>query len=99
MTPTPEPVLTITYTNWRGETAPRRIKPIKFFFGETSWHPQPQWLLHALDVDRNLERHFAVTGIKGFSVPAEGRTRAEVAAMLDAAMRDKLQLATLAEVK
>lgn len=87
----PEPTLTITYTNWRGETATRRIVPVKFYFGDTSWHPKPQWLLRALDVDRGLERDFAVSGIKGFPAP-ETLPRDEVASMLDAAMRDRIQL-------
>lgn len=86
--------LTITYTNWRGETATRRIQPIGFFYGETSWHPKPQWLLRALDVDRGLERDFAVSGIKGFPLP-ETMPRDEVATLLDAAMRDRVQLAKL----
>ena len=88
------PVLTITYTNWRGETATRRIQPIGFFYGETTWHKGGQWLLKALDVDRNLERDFAVSGIKGFPAP-EALPRDEVASMLDAAMRDRVQLAKL----
>lgn len=94
MSKTHEPVLVITYTNWRGETATRRIRPIRFFFGETTWHTQPQWLLRALDVDRDLERDFAVSGIKGFPAP-DALPRDEVASMLDAAMRDRLQLAKL----
>jgi hypothetical protein len=89
-----EPTLIITYTNWRGETAERRIIPIKFHVAETSWHPGPQWLLKALDVDRDLERDFAVSGIKGFPHP-EALPRDAVAGLLDAAMRDRLQLAKL----
>ena len=89
-----EPTLIITYTNWRGETAERRIIPIKFHVAETSWHPGPQWLLKALDVDRDLERDFAVSGIKGFPHP-EALPRDVVAGLLDAAMRDRLQLSKL----
>ncbi len=90
-----EPVLTISYTNWRGETATRRIRPRNFWYGITSWHPQHQWFLHADDVDRGVARDFAVSGIKGFPSPDAAAPRHEVAGMLDAAMRDKIQLAKL----
>lgn len=56
--------LRILYTNWRGETAERVILPISIRFGSTEWHPEPQWLLLALDVEKNMEREFALTDIK-----------------------------------
>lgn len=54
----------ILYTNWRGETAWRRIMPARIWFGSTTWHPQAQWLLTAKDVDRGEDRDFAMSGIK-----------------------------------
>ncbi len=53
----------VTYTNWRGETAERVLLPRRLWFGSTTWHPEPQWLLDALDVERNVERTFALAGI------------------------------------
>jgi hypothetical protein len=43
-----ESVVIIRYTNYRGETADRRIVPICIRYGSTQWHPEPQWLLEAL---------------------------------------------------
>ncbi len=58
--------VTIVYTNYRGETAERKIRPIKIWFGKTEWHPEPQWLLDAFDYDKNAERSFALKDIKNF---------------------------------
>lgn len=55
--------LTIVYTNWRGETAEREIVPTRLWFGATKWHPKPQWLLTALDIEESAERDFAWNGI------------------------------------
>jgi len=60
--PEPQP-LSIIYTNWRGETAERTILPLRMWFGSTEWHPEPQWLLTAIDTEKNAERDFAWSGI------------------------------------
>ncbi len=49
------------YSNWRGETAQRRIIPIRLWLGSTEWHPEPGWLLRALDVDKDAMRDFALS--------------------------------------
>lgn len=61
-----EQVVTIVYTNYRGETAERRIIPKKIWFGSTEWHPEEQWLLEALDVDKDEDRNFAMKDIKSW---------------------------------
>ena len=60
------PSLTFKYKNWQGETAVRRVIPIKFWYGHTEFHKKDQWLLKALDVDKNAERDFAVKDILEF---------------------------------
>lgn len=61
--------VTLVYTNYRGETAPRTIIPRSTRFAATEWHPEPQWLLLAFDVEKNSDREFA---IKDFgSLPSE----------------------------
>ena len=61
------PPLVLTYTNHRGETGVRRIIPLAApWWGQTDWHPEPQWLLRAFDVDRQAEREFA---LKNFGPP------------------------------
>jgi hypothetical protein len=59
----PNPPVSIVYTNWRGETATRRIRPIGVHYGATEWHSEPQWLLRAFDFDRGAVRDFALGGI------------------------------------
>jgi hypothetical protein len=52
-----------TYTNWRGKVAQRRVIPISIWYGATSWHPEPQWLLRAVDIDKWEQRDFALKDI------------------------------------
>ena len=54
------PPLRITYRNWRGEVGERNIIPQSVWFGATDWHPEPQWLLSALDTDKGATRDFAL---------------------------------------
>ena len=54
----------ILYTNWRGETAVRKIIPKEIVFSSTEWHPEEQWLLVAFDVDKQADRSFAIKDIK-----------------------------------
>ena len=56
----PTPSVALTYTNYRGETAERRIIPFEVWFGSTEWHPEPQWLLRAYDCEKKAERDFAL---------------------------------------
>ena len=52
--------LEVRYTNWRGETRLRTIRPVSLFFGSNRWHPQVQWLLVAWDVEKNMLKTFAL---------------------------------------
>jgi len=56
--------VSMVYTNYRGETAVRKIVPRKIWFGKTDWHPEEQWLLTALDVGKEADRDFALKDIK-----------------------------------
>ncbi|MEZ2132739.1 MULTISPECIES: hypothetical protein [unclassified Sinorhizobium] len=58
-----EPPLTFVYRNWRGEIATRTVRPIRLEYGATDWHPEPQWLLIAWDIEKDAERSFAVKDI------------------------------------
>ena len=53
----------IDYTNYRGERAKRKIRPISIKFGSNQWHAEPQWLMDALDLDKNEVRTFAMRDI------------------------------------
>ncbi len=56
----------IVYTNYKGETSVRRIIPEKIYFGSNEWHQEAQWLVGALDVDKNSNRTFAVKDIRAW---------------------------------
>ena len=63
--------VTILYTNWKGETSERDIKPIELWFGATEYHPEEQWLLRALDIEKNDERNFAMKDIQKWEAQNE----------------------------
>lgn len=58
----------IKYTNWRGEHGERVIIPRSIFFGSTAWHPEPQWVLEAHDMDKGATRYFALKDIAEWRV-------------------------------
>lgn len=59
-------VVKILYKNWRGETSLRTILPGDTVFGSNEWHPEEQWFLKALDLDKNAERIFAMKDISAW---------------------------------
>jgi predicted DNA-binding transcriptional regulator YafY len=63
-------VVSIRYRNYRGETSMRQIKPSRIWFGATDWHPEPQWLMDAMDVEKDAERSFALRDILDFDPSA-----------------------------
>jgi hypothetical protein len=65
--------VTIDYTNWRGERAIRRVKPVRIRFGSNEWHREPQWLLYAVDVEKRALRAFALCSIHSWSSDPSNR--------------------------
>jgi predicted DNA-binding transcriptional regulator YafY len=59
-------VVQIVYTNYKGETAIRQILPQRMWYGATEWHPEKQWLLDAIDVEKNALRAFAMKDIRAW---------------------------------
>ena len=59
----PRTVVVIRYTNYKGEVALRRIVPRHIHFISTEWHPEPQWVMEAFDLDRGADRSFAIRDI------------------------------------
>lgn len=47
------------YTNYRGEFSQRRATPIRFEFESTEFHPEKQWIMHAIDHEKGF-RAFAL---------------------------------------
>jgi len=62
LAPAAEPVA-FAYRNWRGEVSERHVRIIGIRFGSSEWHPEPQLLLRAFDLDKGEEREFAVNDI------------------------------------
>ncbi len=48
------------------ENSERRIEPKSIEFTSTKWHPIPQWLLVAYDIDKQVIRRFALKDIKNW---------------------------------
>lgn len=48
------------YRNWRGVVAVRSARVLRLIYGATEWHPEPQWLLEAVDLDKDEVRLFAL---------------------------------------
>lgn len=58
----------IDYTNWRGERALRTIEPRQLVWSEgNEFHPRPQWLLEAWDVEKGALRSFAMVDIHSWT--------------------------------
>lgn len=55
----------IDYTNHRGERAWRRIMPIDMplSFENSEWHPETQWIMEAIDLDKGAPRSFPLASI------------------------------------
>jgi predicted DNA-binding transcriptional regulator YafY len=56
--------VTFTYTNWKGETRERRVLPSQLAFTSSKWHPEMQWILIAIDLEKKTYREFAMKDIK-----------------------------------
>ena len=65
------PVITVTYRNWRGETAQRRVRVMSVRFGRTDYHPEPQYLLEVWDEDKGAPRTYALADCDFLSLHAD----------------------------
>jgi predicted DNA-binding transcriptional regulator YafY len=66
----PELITEIVYTNYRGETATRKILPIHIWFGKSPWHLTEQWFLEATDLEKDEDRSFAMSSISEWRCPS-----------------------------
>lgn len=51
------------YVNWKGEREDRFIAPRHIWFGTSKYHPALQWFMHVQDLDKCVERDFAITSM------------------------------------
>ena len=61
-------IVKILYTNWKNETRYRLIKPISIEFKSTEWHKEEQWILNAVDIEKDAIRNFAMKDIKEWTI-------------------------------
>lgn len=66
-TPLETPVK-IDYTNYRGERSWRTVLVRKFWLGSTDFHPGFTLLMKAFDVNKGVERDFAVKDIHEWQI-------------------------------
>lgn len=52
--------LIFPYEDYRGETTQRVVIFKNLQFGSNEWYPEPQWFLHAFDLEKNAYRSFAL---------------------------------------
>jgi len=62
------------YTNYRGERSIRTAVPVILLWGSTEWHPRPQWILTAFDLDKGAERSFALEDCQFIKAAATDQT-------------------------
>ena len=51
------------YVNWKGVKGNRKVVVTSFLYGTTEYHPEPQWLMEAYDLNKEEERVFAMKDI------------------------------------
>ena len=59
----------IDYTNHRGQRGIRLISPIGLKLESNEFHPETQWILYAIDLDKNSVRGFAMKDIHSWGGP------------------------------
>lgn len=58
--------LRVRYRNWKGDIRDRILMPKAVWFGKTEWHPDPTWLLQAIDLeDGGKVKDFALKDFLG----------------------------------
>ena len=55
----------LDYTNWKGERRWRRVLPRELWYGVTNYHPEPQWFIRGVDLEKSAVRDFALRDIHG----------------------------------
>lgn len=78
-----ETIVEIDYTNYRGERKVRRIQPVGTIkFESTNWHHEKQWVLQALDLEKNEMRSFAMKDIHSWAPVGAASTMERAVAWL-----------------
>ena len=58
-------ILVARYKNHRGVVASRSLIPLsRMHWGSNQWHPEPQWLMDAIDCEKRELRTFSLKNLK-----------------------------------
>lgn len=49
-----------TYRNWKGETGERLALFLCVYYAANQYHPETQWLVDGYDLDKKVNRTFAM---------------------------------------
>lgn len=53
-------IIEFDYVNYKGEASLRKVLPQQLEYGTTPYHKEPQFLLRAFDLVKEVERTFAI---------------------------------------
>ena len=56
------------YVNWKGEKSKRQAEVNEYHYGSNEYHPEPQWLMSAYDLDKKALRTFALKDMSNVRV-------------------------------
>lgn len=65
-------VVTLVYTNWKGETKERHVIPERVYWGHTEWHKEDQFLMECFDLNKQAKRTYALNCVKKWT-PVGGK--------------------------
>lgn len=61
-------VIEFDYVNWRGDVGHRVARVLEFLFESNMYHTTPQWILRALDLDKDEVRTFAMSDMTNIEI-------------------------------
>lgn len=56
-------ILSFVYVNHKNQTARRRVRPLRVWYGEADYFPGEHWYLRCHDLDRQADRDFRLLGM------------------------------------
>lgn len=64
----PGQIIEFDYTNWRGEKARRKAKFARIYWGSNEYHTKQQFLVSAIDLDKDQLRTFAAADMENLVI-------------------------------
>lgn len=70
----PGQTIEFDYTNWRGEKGRRKARFAKIYWGSSAYHTKEQFLVSALDLEKDQHRTFAAADMENLIVTEEAES-------------------------